>query len=886
MHRSVAPALGCPPDLRLSLAGWVGERIRVNESNWLIPAPATNPGMLEMFAHRNNLQYVNGLVVAGDPVPWAGEFAGKYLLSAVQSLRLTGNAELEKVVATFVAELLATQGSDGSLGMPLAWDLWGQYHVILGLLRWHERTGDVDALTACRRAANLMCARYLGRAFAITADHPGDDEKNQAVAHVLALLYEHTGEGSYLALVRAIEVEWTHPPCGNFVENALAGRDFFAGTRPRWESLHDVQAIAELYFITGDVRYRAAFAQIWSNIRERDRHATGGFSSGEAATGDPYDPRYIETCGTVAWMAITIDMLRMTADSRVADELELSLFNAILGAQSPDGRLWTYHTPMGGIPVGTFTPAAQLGYRLPAYYDLAWQSRDRYPQLSCCAANGPRGIGCVSEWAVMRASDAIIVNYYGASTAIVSAPDNTRVTLTQTTGYPFDGAVRMAVSPSREASFTIRLRIPAWSGVTEVDVNGVRQSCAPGTYCELSRNWSPGDAINLKFDMSIRQIAGENNARALSATYRGPLLLTYDPKFSAFDPLFPPVLSPTPPPKIEIVAETALLATFSSSGGEITLRDFAGAAQSLAGSLSGRPNASGVWQFSRSDGTIIAEQIQFIGDGMIAGYSHPNEAKWGYDGDVLTLFAANGLASTRFTLRTLQHGKQVLSGMSLIDHSVRHVLSQVDFEIAGKIWQFRRLQHGAETVLLSTVRLLPGGSFDIPTNPNETRWGMEGGTLVFYAANGVVSTRFTSIRMQNGRTQRRGIFLFDNSITHELSEVDLDVTSMVWRFIRRRDGDNDVILADKLRLLANQKIDGYWHPNESGWAHGDRIDRLVFLSSAGGVSTHFDKFDASGVVMRFEGTFAFDKSITHVLEESTSGWMVDDVYASWLPSTG
>jgi DUF1680 family protein len=431
MHRLLNPALECPADLQLSLAGWVGERIRVNESNWLIRAPATNPGMLEMFAHRDNLRYVNGRVDAGDPVPWAGEFAGKYLLSAEQSLRLMGNAELEDVVGAFVAELLATQGADGSLGMPLAWDLWGQYHVTLALLRWYERTADVDALAACQRAANLMCARYLGRASAIATDHPGDDEKNQAVAHVLALLYEHTGEANYLSLVHAIEVEWTHPPCGNFVENALAGRDFFAGTRPRWEGLHDVQAIAELYFITGDVRYRAALEQIWSNIRERDRHATGGFTSGEAATGDPYDPRYIETCGTVAWMAITIDMLRITADSSVADELELSLFNAILGAQSPDGRLWTYHTPMGGIPIGTFTPASLLGYRLPAYYDLWWQSRDRYPQLSCCAANGPRGIGCLSEWAIMRAGDAIIVNYHGASTAIVAAPDNTRVTLTQ-----------------------------------------------------------------------------------------------------------------------------------------------------------------------------------------------------------------------------------------------------------------------------------------------------------------------------------------------------------------------------------------------------------------------------------------------------------------------
>src|SRR5260370_14859468 len=115
--------------------------------------------------------------------------------------------------------------------------------------------------------------------------------------------------------------------------------------------------------------------------------------------------------------------------------------------------------------------------------------------------------------------------------------------------------------------------------------------------------------------------------------------------------------------------------------------------------------------------------------------------------------------------RTVQHGKLVLGGLSLVDPSIRHVLSQVDLEIVGKTWQFRMLQPDIETVLVPTIRLLPDGTFDIPTNPNEARWGMEGETLVFYAANGVASTRFTSIRMQHGRVQRRGAFLFDDSIT-------------------------------------------------------------------------------------------------------------------------
>ena len=317
-----------------------------------------------------------------------------------------------------------------------------QYHVMLGLLRWCAINSSPAALTACSRAAALAVSRYLGRPTAVAQDHPDDAEKNQAVAHVLAVLYQQTGDQHALALATALAAEW-----------AAAG-NFLAGARRRWESLHDVQAQAELYLVTGESAYLSLVTQIWHHLRDAERHADGGFGGSEGTTGDPDSALYVETCATVAWMALSIDVLRLTGDPDVADELELSLVNAMLAAQSVDGRLWTYHTPLGGIPApdGPALPQAFIGYRLPAYYDLDWQQRDRYPQLSCCSTNGPRGLTCLSDWAVMRSADAVAINFYGPSTTSVEAPDGTWLTLTQQTQYPTgDGVITIGVEPRTRA---------------------------------------------------------------------------------------------------------------------------------------------------------------------------------------------------------------------------------------------------------------------------------------------------------------------------------------------------------------------------------------------------------------------------------------------------
>src|SRR5438309_29116 len=143
-------------------SGPVGERVEANVENWLLCAPQANPGMLEMFRLRDRQP-------APQLVPWAGEFVGKYLISAVQALRMTDDPRLFLQVSNVAAAFIATQAEDGYLGpfpkdirLLKNWDLWGHYHAIYALILWHQDTGDSSALEAARKAADLVCRIYLG----------------------------------------------------------------------------------------------------------------------------------------------------------------------------------------------------------------------------------------------------------------------------------------------------------------------------------------------------------------------------------------------------------------------------------------------------------------------------------------------------------------------------------------------------------------------------------------------------------------------------------------------------------------------------------------------------------------------------------------------------
>jgi len=501
------PALTVPSSVAFQLEGEIGRRLQAVTEQWILPAPGANPAMLAMFRDRDRKPY-------RAMVAWAGEFAGKYLTHSVQILRLTGDERLRSHLEDFVKELCACQASDGYLGCwPQdsrltnhaansahkweTWDTWSHYHTMLGLLLWNEVSEDGAALDAAVRIADLLCEIYLGNKSPRLVE-TGSTEMNLAPIHSLCLLYRKTGAPRYLAMAKQILDEFAARDAagmslaGDYLNAPLAGQKFFQTPKPRWESLHPIMGLSELYYLTGDEPCRKAFESLWWSMLKGDRHNNGGFSSGEKAAGDPYDTGAIETCCTVAWMAMSVEMLRLTGCSLVADELEFSMLNSGLGMMSPSGRWVTYDTPMDGE-------------RKASAHHIVFQARAGTPELNCCSVNGPRALGLLCEWALMNDPEGLTLNYYGPGTIKTSLPSGNTVCIKQDTGYPRNAVIGISISVDKPETFPLALRIPYWSRNTGVRLNGKEMTGVKrGGYLRISREWKTGDAIRIEMDFGLQ----------------------------------------------------------------------------------------------------------------------------------------------------------------------------------------------------------------------------------------------------------------------------------------------------------------------------------------------------------------------------------------------
>ena len=270
------------------------------------------------------------------------------------------------------------------------------------------------------------------------------------------------------------------------------------------------EAYLDHYLATGDKAYLKAMLGAWDLIHDKWEHTGGSIAICEnhwqvdsskkrklvnwdptSHTGHPPRSYYVtnrghtgETCGSAFWIKFNQRLHLLYPDQeKYMAEIEKSIYNVILAAQTGEGRIH-YHANLEGTK-GTVGIAN-----------------------TCCEGQGTRALGSLPEYIYTIASDGLYVNLYEAS-AFDWKVNGQPVSLKMESTFPFKPEVAIKIATASPINMKLRIRMPSWA-TKEMDVliNGRKSAVGkPGTYVLLSRKWRNGDRIQLTLPMGLTATA-------------------------------------------------------------------------------------------------------------------------------------------------------------------------------------------------------------------------------------------------------------------------------------------------------------------------------------------------------------------------------------------
>lgn len=524
----------------ITLTGYIGNKIEISEENRL--------KMVDYSELVNPFRFKND-----DDFGWRGEFWGKITRAAATSYRYSQDPDLKYYLDETVNDILTTQTSDymcqssyissysPEKQFSQGWDLWGRKYVFLGLARYYYYVSSSSQVKQEVEQAMIDAAdcimEHIGpppkKNIIDTGEHGG--MASSSILEPFVILYNITEESRFLDFAQWIADQGGSTKHDIFDEASdedgapMPPKDI--GNGKAYEMMSCFEGLAELYRITGNTHYYNSLITLYKNIRDQEImiHGLGGLWDGMGEywyEGKRHQTRIDkgrkgETCVTNTWFKFCSHILSLTGDSTVADQMEITMYNALIGAMRPDGEWWTHQNP-------TLVTGDMHNYKENA--------GTQYIGQDCCVASGPMALAMIPQYAVMqKTGSGPVINFYTKGRAKVDLDSCEYVDLEIFGDYPKTGSITISVTPSVSCYFTISLRIPKWSAATNttLNVNGDSNiSVTSGSYKEISRTWRSGDVINLTLDMRGRYIE-PLESDPYGAIMRGPIVLSQDSRISS-----------------------------------------------------------------------------------------------------------------------------------------------------------------------------------------------------------------------------------------------------------------------------------------------------------------------------------------------------------------
>lgn len=485
----------------------------------------------------------------------------KVIEGASYTLSVSPDPKLDAYVDSLIAKIAAAQEPDGYIyttrtinpenphrwAGPARWvyerddshELYNIGHLIEAAVAHHLATGKKSFLNVAIKAADLLVKSFgPGK----RSTWPG----HQITEMALVRLYRVTGTQEYLDLAEFFLDERGPGP------DPANPTQFPGGERanPRGLDYNQAQAkiieqsepvghavramymyagMADVAALKGDEAIRQAGLRIWNNLIESKLYITGGIGAagGHEGFGAPYElpnmQAYNETCASVGMDYWNHRLFLLEGDAKYVDVMERTLYNGLISGVSLDGKTFFYPNPLESN--GQHARAEWFG-------------------VACCPGNITRFMASVPGYIYARRGDALYVNLFAGGTADLELESGT-LKMVQDTRYPWDGVVRMTVTPDRARTFPIHVRIPGWArnepvpsdlyrfldtvdAPARITVNGeaVPMTLDKG-YVVIDRAWKPGDTIVLTLPMPVRRVVSHPNVEANRnrvALQRGPIV--------------------------------------------------------------------------------------------------------------------------------------------------------------------------------------------------------------------------------------------------------------------------------------------------------------------------------------------------------------------------
>ncbi|BDI32798.1 hypothetical protein CCAX7_48490 [Capsulimonas corticalis] len=245
--------------------------------------------------------------------------------------------------------------------------------------------------------------------------------------------------------------------------------------------------------VNGRPEYYATAQRWWSNMVAAKMYVTGGLGAIPSTEGFGPDYElpnfgYAETCAAVGGAFFSRNLGLATGQAEYFDVLERELYNGALCGVSVAGTSYFYTNYLASGPE---------------------RRRWDWDGCPCCPPMFLKLMGALPGGVYATDLDGVYVNLFTGSEAKI-AQDGWDVTLRQTTGYPWNGGVRLDLAPKKPARFALSLRVPAWSSEASFRVNGksVTPSIVRG-YARIERTWRAGDSVEMNLPMPARRLKAD-----------------------------------------------------------------------------------------------------------------------------------------------------------------------------------------------------------------------------------------------------------------------------------------------------------------------------------------------------------------------------------------